>query len=141
MSQRKKTDIKNGVETPRYEYDDKVKMLWEKEVLGMYLSAHPMEKYGFKNIEEYEDGKVALQGGEIAEVYAFHPQKNPAKPKMAWVTINTLFGNVKVVVFAREYARTDVQDIFQKGNIVLVKGTRQGREILYNSGEVLEHAN
>jgi DNA polymerase-3 subunit alpha len=141
MSQRKKTDIKNGVETPRYEYDDKVKMLWEKEVLGMYLSAHPMERYGFKNIEEYEDGKVALQGGEIAEVYAFHPQKNPAKPKMAWVTINTLFGNVKVVVFAREYARADVQDMFQKGNIVLVKGTRQGREILYNSGEVLEQAN
>jgi DNA polymerase-3 subunit alpha len=138
MSQRKKTQIKNGFECDRYEYDDTIKLNWEKEVLGMYLSAHPMEKYGFKNIESYDENSNIIQGGEVSEVYAFHPQKNPEKPKMAWVTLNTLYGNVKVVIFARDWARTDVQDLFTKGNVILVRGKKQAREMLYNSGEVLE---
>jgi DNA polymerase-3 subunit alpha len=140
MSQRKKTQIKNGFECDRYEYDDTIKLNWEKEVLGMYLSAHPMEKYGFKNIESYDENSNIIQGGEVSEVYAFHPQKNPEKPKMAWITLNTLYGNVKIVVFARDWARTDVQDLFTKGNIILVRGKKQAREMLYNSGEVLEQA-
>jgi DNA polymerase-3 subunit alpha len=138
MSQRKKTQIKNGFQCDRYEYDDTIKLNWEKEVLGMYLSAHPMEKYGFKNIESYDENNNIIQGGEVSEVYAFHPQKNPEKPKMAWVTLNTLYGNVKVVIFARDWARTDVQDLFTKGNVILVRGKKQAREMLYNSGEVLE---
>ena len=46
------------METPRYQYDDKVKMAWEKEVLGMYLSQHPLEKYGFQPLDSFRDGMV-----------------------------------------------------------------------------------
>jgi DNA polymerase-3 subunit alpha len=138
MTQRTKTQIKKGIEVEHGLYNDDVKMLWEKEVLGMYLSTHPMEKYGFKNIEEYAEDSPCLQGGEVVEVYDFHPQKNPAKPKMAWITINTLYGTIKVVVFARDWARVDVQELFFAGNIVLIRGKRQGKDVLFNSGEILE---
>lgn len=140
MSQRKKTQIKNGFECERYEYNDDVKMAWEMDVLGMYLSLHPMEKYGFKSIDDYTDGErgKCLQGGEIVEVKDFHPRKDPSNPKMAWVTVNTLYGQIKVVIFARDWARTDVQELFFKGNIVLLRGTKQGKELLFDSGEVLE---
>jgi DNA polymerase-3 subunit alpha len=140
MTQRKKTQIKNGFQCERYAYDDNIKMMWEKEVLGMYLSQHPMEKYGFKPLDAYTDNErgKALQGGEVAEVFDFHPKKDPSNPKMAWVTLNTLYGTVKVVIFARDYARTDVQSLFTKGNILLIRGTKQGKELLFDSGELLE---
>jgi DNA polymerase-3 subunit alpha len=140
MTQRTKTQIKQGFECTRYTWNDDIKMMWEMDVLGMYLSVHPMEKYGFKSLEEYPDNErgKALQGGEVVEVNAFHPRKDPKNPPMAWVTINTLYGQVKVVIFARTWARADVQDMFVKGNIVLVRGTRQGKEFLFDSGEILE---
>ena len=43
MRNRKKTDIKNGVECPHLEYNEKIKLQWEKDVYGMYLSKHPLE--------------------------------------------------------------------------------------------------
>jgi DNA polymerase-3 subunit alpha len=140
MSKRTKTQIKNDYQCEPYLWNDNVKMAWEKEVLGMYLSLHPMERYGFRSLDEYEDGVrgKALQGGEVTEVYAFHPRKDPKNPKMAWITLNTLFGTIKVVVFARDYARQDVQSLFQTGNIVLIRGTKQGKELLFDSGEILE---
>jgi DNA polymerase-3 subunit alpha len=140
MSLRKKTQIKNEFQCDRYNYDDNMKMAWEMDVLGMYLSMHPMEKYGFKPLDVYTDGErgKALQGGEVVEVNDFHPRKDPKNPKMAWVTVNTLYGVLKVVIFARDWARLDNQELFVKGNIVLLRGTKQGKELLFDSGEVLE---
>lgn len=139
LTQRTKTQIKNNEEVDRYEYDDNMKMEWEKDVLGMYLSAHPMEKYGFKRLEEYNDNSHALQGGEVVSVYEFHPQKNPAKPKMAFITINTLYGVLKTVVFARDWADVGVKLAYCPRNIVLIRGTRSGKDILHNTVEVLEN--
>ncbi len=138
MTGRTKTQIKNGYECPTYAYDDKIKMEWEKEVLGMYLSQHPMEKYGFQPLDSFKDGQNALQGGEVVTVYEFHPQKNPQKPKMAFITLNTLFGTVKVVVFARQWSDEVIRFACKEGNLLLIKGTRSGRDILLNEVEVLE---
>lgn len=134
MSQRKKTDIKNGVETPRYEVDDLTYMEWEKEVLGMYLSSHPMEKYGFKSLDDYANGSQAMQGGEVYDVREFLDKK---ANKMAFVHINTLYGNVKLVIFSRTWASLDLQLACKVGNIIMAKGKKDGDSILVNSVEVL----
>jgi len=138
MSERTKTQIKEDYQCDIYEWNDNVKCEWEKEVLGMYLSLHPMERYGFKPLDEYNDGGSALQGGEVSEVFEFHPQKNPKKAKMAFVTINTLYGHVKLVVFAGIWAREDVQEALQVGNLVLVRGKRSGNDVLLDSVEILD---
>ena len=48
---------------PKYEWNNRIKAEWEKEVLGMYLTIHPMEKYGFKPLEAIPDGNSGIQGG------------------------------------------------------------------------------
>lgn len=137
MAGRTKTQIKNGYQVPIYPIDDMTYMEWEKEVLGMYLSAHPMERFGFQSIDSFDEGGYALQGGEVTAVYEFHPQKNPAKPKMAFVTVNTLYGSVKCVVFASTWARKGVKEACQNGHLILIRGKRSGRDILMDSVEVL----
>jgi len=137
MSERTNPQIKVDHQCDLQEFNDKLKCEWEKEVLGMYLSLHPMEKYGFKPLGEFADGGYCLQGGEVAKVFEFHPKKNPSNPKMAFITINTLFGHIKLVVFASTWGRKDMQECFTEGNLVLVKGKRQGNDVLVDSVEVL----
>jgi len=135
MSNRTKTQIKNGYEPPRYEWNDAIKAKWEKEVLGMYLSTHPMEKYGFKSLENYDDGTSCLQGGEIVEVKVFKDKK---QNDMAFVWLDTLFGKVKVLVFSSTWRYSKIRDLLQIGNKILVKGKRSGDAVILNEVEVLE---
>jgi DNA polymerase-3 subunit alpha len=138
MSQRTKTQIKKDFQCEPYVYDDTIKMMWEKDVLGMYLSIHPMEKYGFKSMDEYSENQSCIQGGEVTEIYEFHPRKDTSNPKMAFITLNTLYGTLKVTCFARDWARMDVQELFHIKNILLIRGKKQGKDVLFNSGELLE---
>ena len=135
MFNRTKTQIKNDHVCDEYAYDDKVKMEWEKEVLGMYLSSHPLEKYGFEALETFKDGDKAMIGGEIYDMRVFNDKKGN---EMAFVHVNTLFGNVKVLVFSRDWAYKNVKGVFVIGNIVLIKGRRSGNDLMYNEAEVLE---
>ena len=135
MANRTKTQIKEGYEPPKYEWNDKVKAEWEKEVLGMYLSTHPLEKYGFKPLSEFEDNAYAIQGGEIYDVRIFQDRN---QKEMSFVFINTLFGNVKVVIFASSWSNPLVRNAIDVGNIIMVKGRRSGNDIILNEVEVLE---
>lgn len=135
MSLRTKTQIKNGIELPKIPYDDKIKMEWEKEVLGMYLSAHPMEKYGFKPLSSFEDREYCLQGGEVYDRHVF---KDKNGNEMAFVQINTLYGNVKLLCFASSW-NAEMKNSLSEGNIVLVRGKRSANDMIVNSVEVLQH--
>lgn len=137
MSLRTKTQIKNDYQCPTYEWNDKIKAEWEKEVLGMYLSVHPMERYGFRPLDTINDGATGIQGGEVVSVYEFHPQKNPQKPKMAFITINTLFGTVKCISFASTWMYQNIREAFETGNLVLVRGKRSGNDFIVDGVEVL----
>lgn len=135
MASRTKTQIKNNYQCPLYDWNDKIKAEWEKEVLGMYLSTHPMEKYGFQPLSYYPDGQNALQGGEIYEVKEF---KDRNKNDMAFVFINTLYGNVKVLVFSSTWQYPQIKESMKIGNIILVRGRRSGNDIILNEVEVLD---
>lgn len=137
MSNRTKTQIKNNYECPRYEVDDLTYMEWEKEVLGMYLSQHPMERFSFEPMSAFEEGAFCLQGGEVKSVYEFHPKKDPQRPKMAFVNVDTLFGSVKAICFASTWADNDIRDVLKPNHLVLIRGKRSGNDIIVNSVEKL----
>lgn len=139
MSERTKTAVKEGVEAPKYPWNDRVKCEWEQEVLGMYLSVHPMEQFGFKPLSAYRDAESCLQGGEVKTVFEFHPQKNPSKPKMAFITVDTLHGHVKLVVWASVWEEEENRNILTPGNLVLIRGKRSGNDMTVDSVEQLEH--
>ena len=138
MSNRTKTQIKKEIMTDPHVFDEKIAMEWEREVLGMYLSAHPLEKYGFQPLESFVDGERAMIGGEIYDIKVFNDKKNK---EMAFVHVNTLYGNVKVLVFSSNWAYKNVKGLFVEGNVVLIKGKRSGNDMIFNEGEVLESVN
>lgn len=135
MMDRTKTQIKNEHICPKYAWNETVKAEWEKEVLGMYLSSHPMEKYGFEPLSVFGESNRALQGGKVYEIRQF---KDKNQNNMAFVWLDTLFGNLKVIVFANLWKQQDIRDVLEIGNIVLLHGKVSGNDILLNDVELLE---
>ena len=117
------------------EYSKENKLAFEKEVLGIYISGHPLEEYeekwrrnisattaDFQPDEEtgrtkVHDGAREIIGGMITERTVKATKTNQM---MAFITIEDLFGTVEVVVFPRDYEKNrEYLEIDQK---VFVRG-------------------
>lgn len=93
-------------------WNDAEKLLHEKEMLGFYISGHPLSKYEkeiklFSNttleeVSSFKDGMIAKFGGVIVGVKKHYDRKN--KP-MAFVTIEDFTGTVEAVVFSSTYEK------------------------------------
>ena len=102
------------------EYEKETLLAFEKEVLGIYISGHPMEEYEAKwrknisattadfQIDEetgrtkVREGAKEMVGGMITAKTIKHTKTG--KP-MAFLTIEDLLGTVEVVVFPRDYEK------------------------------------
>ena len=102
------------------EYEKEVKLGFEKEVLGIYVSGHPLEEYEEKwkrNISavttdfildeetgetKVRDNQKVTVGGMITEKTIKYTKNNKT---MAFLTIEDLFGTVEVIVFPRDYEK------------------------------------
>ena len=100
------------------EYAKENLLAFEKEVLGIYISGHPLEEYedkwrksisattlDFQPDEEtgrtkVRDGSKQIIGGMITDKTVKHTRTNQM---MAFVTVEDLLGTVEVVVFPRDY--------------------------------------
>lgn len=117
------------------EYSKEIKLGFEKEVLGIYLSGHPLEEYEIKwrkNIsavttdflldEESSEVKVkddqkVIVGGMITEKTIKYTKNNKT---MAFITVEDLFGTVEIIVFPREYEK--FHHLLNEDEKVFVKG-------------------
>ena len=135
MRNRKKTDIKNGVESPHEEYNDKIKLQWEKQVYGMYLSAHPLENRNARSIHDFTEEMVAVQVIEKREVIE-RLQRN-GKP-FAFLMGSNQHGTLKCLIFADTWANQDIKDTVKNNDILLVKGKRSGNDLIVNEIEGIE---
>lgn len=102
------------------------KLSWEKELLGLYLSGHPLdrfkeklEKYGqIKKIkEEAKEGQPIVFGGIIEEVKKIITKKGE---NMAFMKIADYNENIESVIFPKTLK--EAEEIAQKENCVAVKG-------------------
>ena len=102
------------------EYDKDMILGFEKEVLGIYLSGHPLEKYrsimekmisartiDFQpddetGIPKVYDGQKVIIGGMITEKTIKYTRSNKV---MAFLTVEDLMGTVEIVVFPRDYEK------------------------------------
>ena len=147
------------------EYDKDTLLSYEKEVLGIYLSGHPLERYSsmmekmisakttdFQADEEggipkITDGQKVIVGGMIADKTIKYTKTNKV---MAFFTLEDLVGTVEVVVFPRDYekwqkylnedARVFVQGHVDAGDdraskLILEKMCIRDRCVDYNSDE------
>lgn len=116
------------------EFDQEVLLEFEKEVLGIYLSGHPLDAYSeilkknttartidFLRDEEgrviVHDQSMATIGGIIAKVT--NKSARNGKP-MAFLTLEDLFGTVEVIVFPADYVLN--RPLIVEGKRVLIKG-------------------
>ena len=106
------------------EYEKEQLLSYEKEVLGFYVSGHPLEQYegiwkkhitnvtaDFALDEEtghsrVTDGIKATVGGMIVEKTIKYTRNNQT---MAFLTVEDLLGTVEVVVFPRDYEKNKNQ--------------------------------
>ncbi|MCR5723353.1 MAG: DNA polymerase III subunit alpha [Lachnospiraceae bacterium] len=117
------------------EYSKEVMLQFEKEVLGIYVSGHPLED--FRNIlmknttataadfvldpetdtVKINDGERVVIGGMITGKTIKYTKTN--KP-MAFITLEDLYGTVEVIVFPKDYEKyasmlTEDKKIFVEG--------------------------
>jgi DNA polymerase-3 subunit alpha len=121
------------------EWEEKERLAFEKEVLGFYVSGHPLKRYEallarYTNADaltlgEMEDGRAVRVGGIIRALRAITTRKGD---RMAFVTIEDLGGSIEVIVFAKLYAR--VRDILEEDRAIVVQGTVENEE---NSARLL----
>jgi DNA polymerase III subunit alpha len=115
-------------EIEEMEWNETIQAEHEKELLGVYISYHPMEKYHFRNWNEYQDGeRNALVGGVINKVKSF---KDKNGNRMAFVTLETLEGSRELVVFANVFKKYD--SLLKEGNAIMAEGKKDGEKLLPN---------
>ncbi|WOL25725.1 hypothetical protein [Pectobacterium phage PcaP2EGY] len=111
------------------EWTDTEKADKEKELLGIYISTHPLARYHFRDWNEYSEGdNKALLGGIILKSKTFL-DKN--KRRMAFLTIETYQSTREVVCFASTYSK--FESLIKEGNMVMVSGRKQGEKMLANT--------
>ncbi len=100
------------------EYDKEMKLAFEKEVLGIYVSGHPLEDYaglwkahaGAKasdfyldeetGVSKVQDNQDVTVGGMITEVKIKYTKNNQV---MAFVTLEDLTGSIEIIVFPKTF--------------------------------------
>ncbi|MDO5480655.1 MAG: DNA polymerase III subunit alpha [Candidatus Saccharibacteria bacterium] len=89
---------------------EKEQLLWERELMGLYLSAHPLDKYDTYFDEQCHpmgvicpenQDKTAVVGGIITNVRTILTSKGD---KMAFVRIENKTREVEIIVFPKVYA-------------------------------------
>ena len=117
------------------EYSREMLLAFEKEVLGIYISGHPLEEYENiwrKHITataaafllDEETGAVSLRDGSSAVIGGIIADKKIKYTKndkvMAFLQIEDLAGTVEVIVFPRDYEKN--ADKLVVDNKVFVQG-------------------
>jgi DNA polymerase III subunit alpha len=107
---------------------------YEKEMLGVYLTGHPLKRYAsiiklFSNVsiseldEKVKDGAVVSVGGILTDVKRTNTKKGE---RMGWGDMEDLTGKVKVLFYPRTYE--EFSSLIRKSSIVFVKGKLEKRD-------------
>jgi DNA polymerase III subunit alpha len=125
----KKDGKKNIEEAQLMEWSEDIQADYEKDLMGVYISSHPLQRYHFRDWNEYTDGqRGCLVGGIISKVKSFNDKNNN---RMAFVTLETLEGMRKVVVFAGTHKK--YEDLLKEKNAVMITGKKQDSDLLADS--------
>ncbi len=120
---------------PVEEYEKEALLAFEKEVLGIYISGHPLEKYTQMlarnatavttdflpdedtGLPRLADGSKVTVGGMITNRTIKYTKTNQV---MAFITVEDLVGTVEVIVFPKTYERS--VSVLEEENKVFVQG-------------------
>ena len=113
-------------------YTSKEQLMWERELLGLYISAHPLDNYDAFFEEQtiplhactpQIDGQKVSVGGLVSTIRTIVTK---AGTKMAFVGIEDKTSEAELIVFPRLYEQ--LGDSLQQDAIVKVAGTINARD-------------
>lgn len=108
------------------------KLSWEKELLGLYISEHPVDEYKdylenhkflIKDIKERKSGDSIKLGGIITKTKSIITKSNES---MMFVQIDDGKDTIEAIVFPSILKQNS--DIWQENNIVLIEGKLNDRD-------------
>lgn len=117
------------------EFDMETKLAFEKEMIGIYLSGHPLYDYqdflrGICNTNsmdfayDEEEGRVNVRSdmnyvlGGIATGVNIKLTRN--NQRMAFITLEDLVGNIEVIVFPRDFEK--FKNVIEEGRKYIISG-------------------
>jgi DNA polymerase-3 subunit alpha len=120
------------LQTAPTKYTEKEQLLWERELLGLYISAHPLDNYD-KYFEEQTiplmrmtpdvDGKKATIGGIVSTVRTIVTKSGT---KMAFVALEDKTGEGEVIIFPNLYEQVGAKLV--QDAVVRVTGKISARD-------------
>lgn len=124
-------DPKLTLDNDGQEISENEQLNWERELLGIYLSSHPLRDYqslltersvSTKNLEASLDGATISVGGLISDMREI-VTKNGAK--MAFVRVTDMHGDIEAVLFPKTYK--NLEHGLERDQVVLVRGRLDSR--------------
>jgi len=121
-----------SLDAPSGKIDPRAHLMWEKELLGLYISTHPLDDFNnylrhktqsIKDFDKSKDGHSITTGGIITTMRKIYTKKNDP---MAFVGIETLDGDVELIVFPKSYQKHE--DLWAIDNVIEVKGKINARD-------------
>lgn len=126
---------------PPASVDEREQLQWERDLLGLYLSSHPLEAFEsilseqtvpLNSLEAGHNGKQVTVGGIIADVRDITTKNGK---RMAFVKLEDNFGELEIVLFPGSYEKS--ADLWQRDKVVVIKGKVNSRDKDgNNTGEV-----
>ncbi len=114
------------LETPQSFINQADTLLWEKELLGLYISGHPLESFRDRlaksdttiaDLKNRRDKSQVIMGGIIEEIKEISTK---AGDVMAFVKLGDLSGSVETVIFPKVYE--EFRELLIPENCIVVKG-------------------
>jgi len=133
------------IEIPQINYEKSEQLKIEREMLGLYVSDHPLRgvegqlrrrvECSLADLEEKPDGSFLKLGGVITSVDRKFTRKGA---QMAIVKIEDLQGSIEVTVFPKTYEKFG--HLIEEDRIVIVRGRLDRRDdslITFNAQEIM----
>lgn len=127
------------LQAPLETFDSRQQLLWERELLGLYLSQHPLEMFDaylsekcvpLKEIKPEHDGRSVCIGGTIVESREIMTKTGK---RMAFVKLEDRSGEIELILFPNTYQET--AGLWERDRVVLVNGKVNSKDRDGNRGE------
>ncbi|HSW75293.1 MAG TPA: DNA polymerase III subunit alpha [Candidatus Saccharimonadales bacterium] len=120
-------------------YSSRDQLLWERELLGLYLSQHPLSMFEtflseqtmpIGDLKPEHEGRGVIVGGSINDVREITTRNGQ---KMAFVKIEDKHGEIEAILFPGAYQQT--AGLWERDRVVLARGKISAKDREGNIGE------
>lgn len=124
---------------PEDEIPEKQQIAWERELLGIYLSKHPLSDVEdilkeqclpIAELKNAKEGKLVTIGGSITDVRSIITRNGQ---KMAFVKLSDMNSEIELVLFPSAMKKTE--DLWHKDAVIIARGKVSSRTKNGDNGE------